>query len=110
VLTVSDSKPEIAPSSNQDQHALPPASELLHLLSMKTDANALSNIIKYDLIVTYGILQHQTPTENKSQDWLKMLQSGRVKEAVEEVFGGSEDQQSSNTSQKILLRMIATWR
>jgi hypothetical protein len=110
VLTVSDSKPEIAPSSNQDQHALPPASELLHLLSMKTDANALSNIIKYDLIVTYGILQHQTPTENKSQDWLKMLQSGRVKAAVEEVFGGSEDQQSSNTSQKILLRMIATWR
>lgn len=77
---------------------------------MKTDANALSNIIKYDLIVTYGILQHQTPTENKSQDWLKMLQSGRVKAAVEEVFGGSEDQQSSNTSQKILLRMIATWR
>jgi hypothetical protein len=107
---VSDSKPEVAPLSIQNRDALPPASELLHLLSMKTDANALSNIIKYDLIVTYGILQHQTPTENRSQDWMKMLQSGRLKEAVEEAFGGSEDQQSSDTSQRILLRMIATWR
>lgn len=109
-LMVSGSKPEIAPLLNQNQHALPPASELLHLLSMKTNANALSNIIKYDLIVTYGILQYQTPAENRSQDWMKMLQSGRVKEAVEEAFGGSEDQQSSQTSQRILLRMIATWQ
>src|SRR5882757_549004 len=82
VLMVSDSKPEVTPLSNQNQHTLPPASELLHLLSMKTDTNALSNIIKYDLIVTYGILQHQTPTEHRSQDWMKMLQSGRLKEAV----------------------------
>jgi hypothetical protein len=54
---------------------------------MKTDANALSNTIKYDLLMTYGILQHQMPAENKSQDWREMLQSGRVQEAVEEAFG-----------------------
>lgn len=77
---------------------------------MKTDANALSNTIKYDLLMTYGILQHQMPAENKSQDWREMLQSGRVQEAVEEAFGGSEDPESSRTSQRILLRMIATWR
>ncbi|KAI0297151.1 hypothetical protein BC826DRAFT_907813 [Russula brevipes] len=108
-LTTSDSKPEIVPLSNQNQHCLPPASELLHLLSMKTDANALSNTIKYDLLMTYGILQHQMPAENKSQDWREMLQSGRVQEAVEEAFGGSEDPESSRTSQRILLRMIASW-
>jgi len=111
VSTVSDSKPEIAPLSNQSQHTLPPPSELLHLLTMKTDANALSNTIKYDLLVTYGILQHQTPAENKSRDWIEMLQSGRVEEAVEEVFGNSKDEQASNNiSQKLLLRLIATWR
>jgi len=105
---VSDIKPDISPSSYQNQHALPPASELLHLLTMKT--NALSNIVKYDLIVTYGILQHQMPAENRSQDWVEMLQSGRVEEAVKEAFGDSEDQQSSNTLQRILLRMVSTWR
>lgn len=78
---------------------------------MKTDANALSDLIKYDLLVTYGILQHQTPAENKSSDWMEMLQSGRVEEAVEQVFGDSKDGQSSNnTSQRILLELIATWR
>lgn len=110
VLTTSDSKPEITPSPNQNQHALPPASELLHLLAMKTDTSVLSNTIKYDLLVTYGILQHQTPAENKSRDWLEMLQSGRVEEAVEKVFGSSTDRQSSDTSKRILLRMIDTWR
>jgi len=111
VSTMSDPRPEIAPSSNPSQNTLPPPSELLHLLTMKTDGNALSNIIKYDLLVTYGILQHQTPAENKSRDWIEMLQSGRVEEAVEEVFGDSKDEQSSNNiSQRILLRLIATWR
>jgi c-di-GMP-related signal transduction protein len=105
----SDSKPEIVSLSNQDQHALPPVSELLHLLTMKTNADVLSNIIKYDLLVTYRILQHQTPVENKSRDWMEMLQSGRVEEAVKEAFGNSKDQ-TSNISQRILLRMIATWR
>jgi len=76
---------------------------------MKTNADALSNIIKYDLLVTYGILQQQTPTEHKSRDWMEMLQSGRVEEAVQEAFGSSNDQ-SSNISQRILLRMITTWR
>ena len=109
VLMTSDAKSEIAPLSNQNQHALPPASEILHLLSMKTNADALSNIIKYDLLVTYGILQQQTPTENKSRDWMEMLQSGRVEEAVQEAFGGSNDQ-FSDISQRILLRMITTWR
>src|SRR6266850_1442605 len=45
-LMTSDSKPEIAPLSSQNQHALPPASELLHLLAMQTNADALSNTIK----------------------------------------------------------------
>jgi hypothetical protein len=76
---------------------------------MKTNADALSNIIKFDLLVTYGILQHQKPGENRSRDWMEMLQSGRVEEAVKETFGSSNDQ-SSNISQKILLTMIATWR
>jgi hypothetical protein len=109
VLMTSDSKPETAPLSNQNQHALPPASELLHLLTMKTNADALSNTIKFDLLATYGILQHQKPGENRSRDWMEMLQSGRVEEAVKETFGSSNDQ-SSNISQKMLLRMIATWR
>lgn len=110
VLMTSDTKSEIAPLvSNQNQHALPPASEILHLLSMKTNADALSNIIKYDLLVTYGNLQQQTLTENKSRDWMEMLQSGRVEEAIQEAFGSSTDQ-FSNISQRILLRMIATWR
>jgi hypothetical protein len=107
---VSEIKPDISPLSTQNQYALPPASELLHLLTSKSNANALSNIVKYDLIVTYGILQHQMPAENRSQDWMEMLQSGRVEEAVQEAFGDSEDQQSSITSQRILLRMISTWR
>jgi hypothetical protein len=110
VLTVSDIKPDISPLSTQNQHALPPPSELLHLLAMKTNANALSNIVKYDLIVTYGILQHQMPAEGRSQDWTEMLQSGRVEEAAQEAFGDSDDQQSSIISQKILFRMISTWR
>jgi hypothetical protein len=108
-LMTSDSKQEIATLSSQNQHALPPASELLHLLAMQTNADALSNTIKYDLLVTYGILQHQTPAEDKSRDWMEMLQSGRVEEAVKEAFGSSKDQ-SSNISQRVLLRMIATWR
>ena len=109
MLIMSDAKSEIAPLSIQNQHALPPASEVLHLLSMKTNVDAISNIIKYDLLVTYGILQQQTSTETKSRDWMEMLQSGRVEEAVQEAFGGSNDQ-SSNISQRILLRMITTWR
>jgi hypothetical protein len=109
-LMVSEIKPDISPLSTQNQYALPPASELLHLLTSKSNANALSNIVKYDLIVTYGILQHEMPAENRSQDWMEMLQSGRVEEAVQEAFGDSEDQQSSITSQRILLRMISTWR
>ena len=108
-LMASESKQEIALLSNQNQHALPPASEILHLLAMKTNVDALSNTIKYDLLVTYGILQHQTPAENKSRDWMEMLQSGRVEGAVREVFGSSKDQ-SSIISQRILLRLIATWR
>jgi hypothetical protein len=108
--TMSDIKPEISPLSTQNQHAFPPASELLRLLTSKSNANALSNIVKYDLIVTFGILQHQMPAEDRSQDWMEMLQSGRVEEVVREAFGDSEGQQSSVTSQKILLRMISTWR
>jgi hypothetical protein len=104
-----DSKQDTTLLPNQNQHALPPASELLHLLSMKTNADALSNTIKCDLLVTYGILQHQTSAEDKSRDWMEMLQSGRVEEVVNEAFGNSKDQ-SANISQKILLRMIATWR
>lgn len=106
---MSDIKPDISPLSTQNQHAFPPASELLHLLTSKSNANALSNIVKYDLIVTYGILQHQMTAENRSQDWMEMLQSGRVEEVVREVFGDPEDQ-SSVISQKILLRMVSTWR
>ena len=108
--TTSDIKADISPLSTQNQHAFPPASELLHLLGSKSNVNAPSNIVKYDLIVTYGILQHQMPAENRSQDWMEMLQSGRVEEAVRGAFGDSEDQQSSLTSQKILFRMISTWR
>jgi hypothetical protein len=109
LLMTSDSKQEIAPTLNQNQHALPPASELLHLLAMKINADTLSNTIKYDLLVTYGILQHQAPDENKSRDWMEMLQNGRVEAAVKEAFGSSKDQ-SSGISQRILLGMIATWR
>ncbi|KAI9509723.1 hypothetical protein F5148DRAFT_977872 [Russula earlei] len=112
VPTTPHSKPEIAPlSSNQSQNTLLPAAEILHLLTMKTDASALSKTIKFDLLVTYGILQHQTPAEDKSRDWTEMLQSGHVEEAVRDIFGVSEgDQPSDNTSQRILLRLIATWR
>ena len=77
---------------------------------MKADTDALSKTIKYDLLVTYGIMQHQAPAEDKSQDWVEMLQSGRVAEAVEEAFGGSNDTEPSHTLQKILLEMIATWQ
>ncbi|KAI9442210.1 hypothetical protein H4582DRAFT_1847938 [Lactarius indigo] len=93
--------------SNLSQHTLPPASELLHLLTMKADTDTLSKTIKYDLLVTYGIMQHQAPAEDKSQDWVRMLQNGRVTEAVEEAFGGSKD---TDALQRILLRMIATWQ
>lgn len=110
MLMTSDIKPDISPLSTQNQHALPPASELLHLLTSKGNTDVLSNIVKYDLVVTYGILQHQMPAENRSQDWMEMLQSGRVEEAVQEAFGDSDDQQSSITSQRILLRMISSWR
>jgi hypothetical protein len=108
-FTTSEAKPVIVPLSNQIQHVLPPASELLHLLTMKGDADALSNTIKYDLLVTYGLLQHQASPESKSRDWMEMLQTGRVAEAVEEAFGGLQDQQSS-ALQKLLLGLIATWR
>lgn len=93
--------------SNLSRHTLPPASELLHLLTMKADTDALSKTIKYDLLVTYGIMQHQAPVEDKSQDWLEMLQNGRVTEAVEEAFGGSKD---TDALQRILLGMITTWQ
>lgn len=96
--------------SNLSRHTLPPASELLHLLTMKADTDALANTIKYDLLVTYGILQHQAPVEDKSQDWVDMLQNGRVAEAVGEAFGGSKDAEPSHALQKILLGMIATWQ
>ena len=109
VPTTSDAKSEIVLLSNQNQHALAPASELLHLLTMKGDTDALSNTIKYDLLVTYGVLQHQAPAESKSRDWTEMLQNGRVAEAIEEAFGGPKDQQSS-ALQKILLGLISTWR
>jgi hypothetical protein len=107
-LTTSEAKPEIVLLSNQNQHALPPASELIHLLTMKGDADALSNTIKYDLLVTYGTLQHQASAESRSRDWMEMLQNGSVVEAVEEAFGGLKDHQSS-VLQKILLGLIATW-
>ncbi|KAH9061284.1 hypothetical protein EDB87DRAFT_1560600 [Lactarius vividus] len=93
--------------SNLSRHTLPPASELLHLLTMKADTDVLSKTIKYDLLVTYGIMQHQAPVEDKSQDWVEMLQSGRVTEAVEEAFGGSKD---TDALQRILLGMITTWQ
>lgn len=96
--------------SSLSRHTLPPASELLHLLTIKADTDALSNTIKYDLLVTYGIMQHQAPAEDKSQDWVKMLQNGRVAEAVGEAFGGSKDTDPSPTLQTILLGMIATWK
>jgi hypothetical protein len=108
-LTTSEAKPVIVPLSNQNQPVLPPASELLHLLTMKGDTDALSNTIKYDLLVTYGFLQHQASAESKSRDWMEMLQNGRVAKAIEEAFGGLQDQQSS-ALQNILLGLIATWR
>jgi len=77
---------------------------------MKADTDALSKTIKYDLLVTYGIMQHQAPAEEKSQDWMEMLQTGRVTEAVEKAFGGPKDAEPSYTLQKILLGMIATWQ
>ncbi len=96
--------------SNLSRHSLPPASELLHLLTMKADTDALSKTIKYDLLVTYGIMQHQAPAKDKSQDWVDMLQNGRVAEAVEEAFGGSKDADPSHALQKVLLGMISTWQ
>jgi hypothetical protein len=109
LITTSEAKPEVLLSSNQNQHILPPASELIHLLTMKGDTDALSNIIKYDLLTTYGMLQHQASAESKSQDWMEMLQNGSVAEAVEEAFGGQKDQQS-RALQELLLGLIATWR
>jgi len=77
---------------------------------MKADTDALSKTIKYDLLVTYGIMQHQAPAKDKSQDWVDMLQNGRVAEAVEEAFGGSKDADPSHALQKVLLGMISTWQ
>ena len=77
---------------------------------MKADTDAISNTIKYDLLVTYGIMQHQALAEDKSQDWAEMLQTGRVAEAVEEAFGGSKDAEPSHALQTILLGLIATWQ
>jgi len=77
---------------------------------MKSDTDALSKTIKYDLLVTYGIMQHQAPAEDKSQDWVEMLQNGRVAKAVEEAFGGAKDTEPSRALQTILLGMIATWQ
>ena len=77
---------------------------------MKADTDALSKTIKYDLLVTYGIMQHRAPAEDKSQDWVEMLQNGRVAEAVGEAFGGAKDTGPSHGLQQILLGMIASWQ
>ena len=75
--------------SNLSRHTLPPASELLHLLTMKADTDALSKTVKYNLLVTYCNMQYRTPAEDKSQNWVEMLQNGRVA-AVGEAFGGGK--------------------
>ncbi|KAI0305759.1 hypothetical protein B0F90DRAFT_1617325, partial [Multifurca ochricompacta] len=86
VPTTPDPKPQMTLLSDQSQHTLPPVSELLHLLTMKTDTVALSNTIKYDLLVTYGFLQHQAATEDKNQDWMEILRNGRLVEAIDGAF------------------------
>ncbi|KAI0266816.1 hypothetical protein BC834DRAFT_823188 [Gloeopeniophorella convolvens] len=105
----SESQTDALPPFGSNHRSLPPTAELLHLFTSKPDADAAMNIVKYELLVTYALLQ--ASAEKKSQDWIDMLQSGRVAEAVEEAFGNtSKDRRNSNTLRTVLLKMIPVWR
>ncbi|KAI0051833.1 hypothetical protein FA95DRAFT_1602329 [Auriscalpium vulgare] len=83
-------------------HPTPPASEILHLFSPTANAGGAVQVVKYHLLLAYAKLQYCAATEEKSQDWARLLREGDVARAVEEAFVNSTDKESMRMKNGLL--------
>ncbi|KDQ53468.1 hypothetical protein JAAARDRAFT_425004 [Jaapia argillacea MUCL 33604] len=105
------SPPNINPTS---KNVLPPASEILRLISSPSKSS-LDLQMKFELVMAYGLLYNDAAVGDKDEDWTAMLRDGRLKNGLDVAFDvprgmASKDQTTAAEGMKgLLVGLMGTW-